>query len=286
MKTLAQFSVRHSLFVNLLSVFLIVSGVSAMFHLRREAFPEVSFDVVNVNTIYSGATPEEVERLVTTPLENELKEVDNIDEISSISSESLSTIVMKINPDVKDKRKVIDDIQKAVDRVMDLPGDSEKPLVTEITSKEIPVIIVSLSGNLPELELQKYAEDLEDALIDIDGVASVKRRGFRDREFWVQPDLEKVRSYYVSFDEIVDSLNRRNIGLPAGKIETADSVFNVKTTGEFYTKEEIENVVIRSNTGPSACCRDSDSRSKPNWSSCSFCASITPSVDKRMESPG
>ena len=248
MKAIANFSVKHSLFVNLLSVFLVIAGLFSMFYLRREAFPEVSFDRATVSTIYRGATPEEVERLVTTPLEKELKEVDNIDEMSSISNEGLSTIAMKINPDVKDKRKVINDIQKAVDRVTELPEDSEEPLVTEITSKEIPVIIVSLSGNLPEFQLQKYAEDLEDEFIDIDGVASVKRRGFRDREFWVQPDLNKMKEYYVSFDEIVDSLKRRNIGLPAGKIETKDKVFNVKTTGEFYTKEEIENVVIRSNT--------------------------------------
>jgi multidrug efflux pump subunit AcrB len=248
MKALARFSVQHSLFVNLLSVFLIIAGLFSMFHLRREAFPEVSYDVVNISTIYKGATPEEVERLVTTPLEKELKEVDNIDEMSSVSSEGFSTIVMKMNPDVRDKRKVVDDIQKAVDQVTDLPEDSEEPVVTEITSKEIPIIIVSLSGNLSELKLQNYAEDLEDELIDIDGVASVKRRGFRDREFWVQPDLEKMKEYYVSLDEIVVALKRRNIGLPAGKIETQNDVFNVKTTGEFYTKQEIENVVIRSNT--------------------------------------
>ncbi|MGD9014777.1 MAG: efflux RND transporter permease subunit [Candidatus Omnitrophota bacterium] len=248
MKALANFSVKHSLFVNLLSAFLVIAGLFSMFRLRREAFPEVSFDVVNVSTIYKGATPEEVERLVTTPLENELKEVDNIEEMSSISSESLSTIVLRMNPDVKDKRKVVDDIQKAVDRVTELPQDSEEPLVTEITSKEIPVIIVSLSGDLPELELQQYAESLEDEFIDISGVASVKRRGYRDREFWIQSDLEKMKEYYVSFDEIVDSLRRRNVGLPGGKIETPQTVFNVKTTGEFYTKEEIENVVIRSNT--------------------------------------
>ena len=248
MKAIAHFSVKHSLFVNLLSVFLVIAGLFAMFHLRREAFPEVSFDVATVSTIYKGATPEEVERLLTTPLERELKEVDNIDEMSSISNQGLSMIVMKINPDVKDKRKVIDDIQKAVDRTADLPEDSEESLVTDITSKEIPVIIISVSGNLPERELQKYAEDLEDEFIDINGVASVKKRGYRDREFWVEADLEKMKECYVSFEEIVNSLKGRNIGLPGGKIETQDEAFNVKTTGEFYTQEEIENVIIRSNS--------------------------------------
>jgi multidrug efflux pump subunit AcrB len=227
---------------------LVIAGIFSMFHLRREAFPEVSFDVVTVTCVYKGAAPEEVERLVTTTLEKELKEVENINEMTSISSEGLSTIVLKIDPDVKDKRKVIDDIQEAVDRTTDLPPDAEEPQVSEITSKEMPVIIVSLSGELPELKLQEFAEYLEDQFIDIQGVASIKKRGFRDREFWVQPDLNKMKEYHVSFDEIVDSLKKRNIGLPGGKIETGLDVFNVKTTGEFSTKEEIENVVIRSNT--------------------------------------
>jgi len=248
MRAIPEFAVKRSLFINLLSVFLIVAGFFSMYSLRKEAFPEVSFDTATITTVYKGATPEEVERLVTTSLEKELKEVDSIDEMSSISSEGLSIIIMKINPDVKDMRKVIDDIQKSVDKTSDLPQDTEDPLVTEITSKEIPVIIVSLGGNLPEANLQEYAQSLEDEFLDIDGVASVKRRGFRDREFWVQPDLGKMKECYVSFDEIVDSLRKHNIGLPGGKIETQDTIFNVKTIGEFYTKEEIEDVIIRSNT--------------------------------------
>jgi len=248
MKGIAEFAIKHSLFVNLLSVFLIIAGLFSVYHLRKEAFPVVSFDVATVTTVYKGATPGEVERLVTTPLEKELKEVDSIDEINSISSENLSAIIMKINPDVEDKQKIVNDIQKAVDRVTDLSENSEEPLVTEVTSKEIPVIIVSLSGDLSESKIQEYAEDLEDSFLDIDGVASIERRGFRDREFWVQPDLNKMKKYYVSFDEIVNSLKERNVSLPAGEIETENTVFDVKTTGEFYTKEEIEDVIIRANT--------------------------------------
>jgi len=244
---LAEFSVKNSLFVNLLSVFLLCAGAVSLFQLRREAFPEVSFDKVTVSTVYSGATAEEIERLVTIPIENELKEVDDIDEMNSVSREGVSTIVLTINPDVRDKRKVIDDIQAAVDRVTDLPDDAEEPVVVEITSKNIPVIIVSLSGNLSESKLQELADNLRDKFLDIPGVASVKRRGWRDREFWVETDLFKMKEYHVSFDEIMSAIAGKNVGLPAGQIETASEVFDVKTSGEFYTKEEIEDTLIRSN---------------------------------------
>ena len=244
---IAKFSVEHSLFVNLLSAFLVIAGLVSMFTLRREAFPEVSYDVVSVSTIYRGASAEEVERLVTTPLEKELKEVDDIEEMSSASREGLSSISLKFSPDVKNTRKVVDDIQTAVDRAVDLPGGTEEPLVTEITTKHIPAIIVSLSGKLPERELQAQAEQLEDLLIDIDGVASVKRRGFRDREFWVEPDLEKMKTWHASIEEIMQALNKRNIGIPGGKLKTETNEFSIKTTGEFYTKKEIADVIIRAN---------------------------------------
>ncbi len=94
MKKLAEFSVNHPLLVNLLTAFIVIAGLISLTQLKREAFPEVSFDVVTVNTPYRGAMPEEVERLVTTPLEKELKTVDDIEEMSSISIEGLSTIVM------------------------------------------------------------------------------------------------------------------------------------------------------------------------------------------------
>ncbi|PIQ89887.1 MAG: MFS transporter [Candidatus Omnitrophica bacterium CG11_big_fil_rev_8_21_14_0_20_42_13] len=247
MKNIAEFSVKHSLFVNLLSVFLVLAGLVSLLQLRREAFPEVSFDKVTVTTIYKGATPEEVERLVTTPLEKELKEVDDIDEMDSSSREGLSTIVLTMSPDARDKRKIVDDIQTAIDKAVDLPKDTEKPLVTEIVSKNIPVIIVSLSGNIKESELQQYAQELEDRFLDINGVALVRRRGFREREIWIEADLDKMRDLHVSFAEMRNALDQRNVGLPAGNIYAAEAVFSVKTEGEFYTKEEIENVVIRSN---------------------------------------
>lgn len=247
MKKIAEFSVNHPLLVNLLTAFIIVTGLFSLTQLKREAFPEVSFDVVTVNTVYQGALPEEVERLVTTPLEKELKTVDDIEEMSSISVEGLSTITLEIDPDAKNKRKIIDDIQTAVDRVVNLPLDSKKPLVTELTSKQFPVIIVSVTGDVDEPRLQEFALSLEDRFLDIDGVASVKRGGFRDKEFWIELDLDKMKDMHVSFDEVAGALSKRNIGLPAGKIVCPEIIFNVKTRGEFYAKAEIENVVIRAN---------------------------------------
>ncbi|MBL7132247.1 MAG: efflux RND transporter permease subunit, partial [Candidatus Omnitrophica bacterium] len=196
---LVEFSVKHSLFVNLLSVFLIVAGLFSVFSLRREAFPDVSFDIVNIMTIYKGASAEEVEKLVTTKLEKELKEVDDIENIYSTSGEGSSMITLEISLDTKDKKKVVNDIQKAVDRVTNLPdGVDERPIVTEITSGKIAVIKVALSGDLSEYRLRELTDAIKDRFEDIEGVASVKRTGWRDEEYWVEPDLAKMKDYHVS----------------------------------------------------------------------------------------
>lgn len=246
--SLPKFSVNNSLFVNLISVIILIIGMVVLMGINREVFPNVAFDRVSITTVYPGGTPEDVEKLLTVPIEKELKEVDGIEEINSTSAVSTSLIYVKIDPDESDKQKVIRDIQSAVDKVKDLPGDiDEDPVVTEITSKQYPIIEVSLSGGMTERELQGYADALEDELEDIKGVARIRKSGYRDREVQILADHEKLEELYVSIDEIERALASRNVSIPAGKIDTATTEYSVRTTGEFQTAEEVENVIIRAN---------------------------------------
>ena len=245
---ISEFSVKHSLLVNLISVFILIAGFYTLYiyKIRREAFPEVSFDRVVISTVYPGAPPEEIEKLITVPIEKELKGVDGMEEMISASIENSSTIMIKISQDVKDKDKVVDDIKQAVDRVNDLPEEAEEPLVNEITSGEIPVVEIALSGDLPEAELQKNAEGLEDILEDIEGVSSVSRKGWRDQEVWIEVDPDKMKDLHLSLEEVITALDKRNRSIPGGKLR-GEEEFSIRTTGEFYHKEEIENVIIRAN---------------------------------------
>ncbi|MBD3263988.1 MAG: AcrB/AcrD/AcrF family protein, partial [Candidatus Omnitrophica bacterium] len=246
---ISEFSVKHSLLINLISVFVILAGLYTLYvyKIRREAFPEVSFDMVVVTTVYPGAPPEELEKLVTVPIEKELKGVDGIEEMISSSIENTSSILVKISQDVSDKDKVVNDIKDAVDRVGDLPSAVEgDPVVREITSGEIPVVQVALSGDLPETELQEHAENLEDIFLDIPGVSSVSRQGWRDREVWIEVEPEKLENLHLSLEEIMQALARKNISIPGGKLRGPEE-FSIRTTGEFHQKQEIENVIIRAN---------------------------------------
>ncbi|NIM03502.1 AcrB/AcrD/AcrF family protein [bacterium] len=244
---IAQFSVKNSLFVNLLSVAIIVFGFFSLFNLRREAFPPIALNIVTVVTPFRGTSAEKVEKLVTVPLEKELKEVENIEEILSSSDDGLSTILIKVESDVRNMQKVVNDIQRAVDRVTDLPQDvTDRPIVTEITMAKMPVIKISLSGDVEESTLRQYADELRDVLSDIEGVSTVARSGWRDEEFWVEPDIENMREYNISFSEMAESLRLQNVDIPGGKFKYRGKEYLVKVKGELETKENIENTVIRS----------------------------------------
>ena len=215
--------------------------------MRREAFPPVDYDIVTVTTIWPSAPTEDVEKFVTIPLEKEIKSISGLDEVNSKSEEGISSIGVKIDPGVYDKDKVVDDIERAVDRVKNLPKEAEDPEIFELASREFPVLEISLSGDVSEKLRREYAESLEDQLLDIDGVSQVRQYGWRDPEFWVEVDPDKLLNYHVSMEEVIEALRTRNVTVPGGQLTTLNDEFNVRTTGEFHTAEEIADVIIRAN---------------------------------------
>lgn len=245
---LIKFSVEHSLFVNFLSVVIIIWGVISLFSLQRDAFPNVNFGIVSVSTIYPGASPEEVEKLITIPIEKELRKVNGIDEIVSASQEGISVIFITIDPDEDQQFRVVNDIQRAVDRVPDYPSDlQDKPVVYEFRTKDRAILQVSLFGDIPEEQIIDHAEILEEKLLDIEEVAGIDRSGWRDKQIWVEADPKKMDEYLVSLSSVIQALKTHNVFVPGGKIDTGKEDYIVRTTGEFETADEIKQVIIRSN---------------------------------------
>jgi len=248
MKSPIHFGINNRLFINLLGFFIIFLGLVTLPTVKRTAFPSLSYDLVQVTTLYPGATPKDVEKLVTIPLEEEINEVDGIKEMTSVSAENMSIISIEIDPDESDKQKVVNNIQRAVDRERDLPEDAEDPLVEELETKNEPVLEVSLSSNsLTESEIRQWGVLLEDKLLDIPGIASISRAGFRDPEIWVEVDPAKLTPYYLSLEEVIDALRDQNVTLSGGTIQSGHLDFVVRTLGEFETPKEIAKVVIRAN---------------------------------------
>lgn len=255
MNALIEYFLQRGIFVNLLTFFLLLVGGIIGFTMNREAFPNINFDIVSVSTVYPGASPNEVEKLVTNPIEDKLKEVDGIKEYRSSSVENLSGVFITIDPDVSDTQKVVDDIRSAIDRVEDLPDDAEQPLVQEITSSRTPVIEVSVQsiedeeGNpvLSDIELRDQAEILEDMLLEIDGVARISRKGWYAREVHVDLIPQRLEGKYIGVMQIINALQQRNLNFPGGEIEEDGKAKVVRTVGELQTAQEVAGVYVRSN---------------------------------------
>lgn len=254
MKSVISFFVSRAIFVNLLTAIVLIVGGYFTLTMNRLAFPNISFDIVTVNTIWPGASANEVEKLITIPIEEELKTVDDLDKIQSTSLENRSGIAIWIDPDAQNAQSVIDDIRSAVDRVSDLPDEAENPLIEEVGTSRQPIIEIAFAIKekdgkpaMSEMELRDYVYRFEKRVLDLNEVSNVVRRGWRDREMLVELNPQQMLRYYVSSNQVITAIDQKNINLPGGKLKTPKEELFVRTLGEFEKAEEIGRVYVRSN---------------------------------------
>ena len=241
---------KNSLFLNLLTLFILIFGAYTATNLRREAFPDVNFDTLTVTTVYPGASPDVVELYVTDRLEEELVKVDGVEEVRSSSRENVSSIVLKLEPSLTESEKITarKEIKDAVDRVRDFPKEiTDAPLVTEINSGVMPVMEMSLSGDLSYEKLHEIAEDLSDEISLLPDSKTPYKYGFWDKEYMVEADAKKLEEKHVTMDQVVNALAKENLDLPGGVLRTIKGDFLVRTINKLETLKDIESVVIRTN---------------------------------------
>lgn len=242
---ISEFSVRQPVLVNLLVILLLVAAFVTYSYMTKEKFPDVSLDEVWVYTSYPGVSPEEIERLITIPIEDEVASINGVEDIRSVSFEGYSQIKIDFESGIEDFPRKIQEIQNRVNRVEDLPEDAETPEVEEEEWTTIAVV-ASLSGEIAENTLKRLSDDLEDDLLDIPGVDAVTVIGRRDREIWVEVDPGRLESYELSLADVILSLRNKNLDVPGGTLGSGRQEFLVRTMGEAETLEQIERVIIRS----------------------------------------
>ena len=245
--SLPAFSVRHSVLANMITIFVVVAGAYVTLKtMNREVFPATDLNLVVIRTTYPDASAAEVEDLITNPIEEAIREVEEIDEFTSSSLEGGSYVVVKIDPEAPNIDRVINDIQRKVDLVKDLPVDADDPVVEALTTAQ-PVIHVALHGAGDERVLRRYAEEVKARLERIDGVSSVERFGWRDEEFSIALDPARMARLDIAYDDVAAALARRNVNLPGGKIPDGERELLVRTIGKFHDAGRIADVIVRSN---------------------------------------
>jgi multidrug efflux pump subunit AcrB len=217
---LIRYLVDRGLLINLVSIFVVALGVYAAVSINREAFPNVNLDLIQIDTVYPGATPEEIERLVITPIEQELKALDGIDKMLSVAYPGSGRIALELDPYAGNRQRIVSDVSLAVDRAT-LPKDlPDKPKVTEIDGAVFPVIQLAVSAPLDSLQLKHLGDRIRDDLLELPGVARIVIQGDRKAEIRVTVDPEKLRRQRISIGEIAAGVEAWNVNAPGGDLDT------------------------------------------------------------------
>ncbi|MFH1783432.1 MAG: efflux RND transporter permease subunit [bacterium] len=246
--SLARFSVNQKVLVNIITFLAIVVGAYTAFNMQREAMPDISLNYAFVQTVYPGASPQEVEKLVTIPVEDAIKGIDEIDTYNSVSREGVSFVFIELDPDISEQKteSVINNIAREVDKIK-LPDDAEDPNVDKLNIHP-PLIEISFTGeDMPEEELREYVRGFEDILKNMEGVASVERIGWRDKEVSIEVNPDDLESYYISLAQVIRSIENQHVNLPGGKLKDGSKEIIIRTVGELDSAKEFKEVIVRTN---------------------------------------
>lgn len=250
MITIIKYLIKEKLVIALIVGLIFMIGIISVTSLNREAYPEVNFDMLSIKTVYPGGSPDELESLITIPIEKKLREVDGIDKVRSYNIENVSVIAVYIDEKASDKKKVVEDIKDAVDLVEDLPENAEEPVLEEITTDKTEIFYAAITAedeSVPFTVLRNVGDKLEDFFYDFDGVAEVEKYGFYDREFLIEVDPQKLARFRLGMNDVINTVSSRNIDYPGGPLRIGDDEFVLRTKGQYNSTEEVLNTVIQSN---------------------------------------
>ncbi len=245
MNKLIDYFVSKSLLVNLISVLILVAGILSIFSLNKETFPNVDFETILIRAEYPGSSAEDVEKLVSIPIERQLKDVNGIEELNVMSGEGYSIAVLKVDPSY-DVDKVKQEARDAVEGINDFPDDVDPPTVIKLENKMRPILNIGLYG-VEESELRKVARKLRDKIELMKTIARVDIEGERPLIFLIEANLDLLEKFDMSLSELTQAIKDREVNLSAGAIKTLDENIVVRTFNEFQKSEDIEEIVVRSN---------------------------------------
>ena len=233
MRRLISAAVHNSVAANLLMIVIIVVGGMSVYNLKRETFPQISFDVIQVQTIFPGATPEEIEESVVVKIEEAIQGVEGIQDLFSQTRESSGVVLARLKPGT-DNRRALEDIQSQVEKIDTFPEDAEPPQYEELSERR-KVINIAIYGEQPERTLKEVASRVRDDLLASEFISQIRLVGTRDYEISIEVSEESLRRHGLTFEEIRRVVQRSSLNLPGGSIKTPTQDIVVRTAGQRYT---------------------------------------------------
>jgi len=243
---LIETAINRSRTVIAIFILLLISGISTYINIPKEAEPDVDIPFIFVSSFLEGISPEDSERLIVRPLEEELRSVEGVKEMTANAFEGGGNIILEFTAGF-DADQAVQNVREATDRAKpNIPAEAEEPLVMEINTSIFPVVVITLSGDVPERSLVKMARNLKDKIENIPSILDVSISGDREEVVEIIADPLLIESYGLNGSEIAGFLSRSNRFVAAGNLDTGEGRFAIKVPGLFETAEDVFNMPIRS----------------------------------------
>ncbi|MBK6572004.1 MAG: efflux RND transporter permease subunit [Saprospiraceae bacterium] len=252
-----KWCIKNSTSIYVITILICFAGFVAYNKTPKELFPDIVIPTVSIATIYPGASPQDIENLITKPIEKQLKSINGIKKISSNSVSDFSLVIAEFNTD-QDPKVCKQRVSDAVDKAKkDLPNDlKDDPQVQEFDFSELPIMNINIAGDFPLDRIKNYSELLKDKIETLKEITRVDIVGGVEREIQVNVDMYRMNLSGVTFGDIEGALQRQNLNISGGELKIQDLRRNLRITGEFNKPTDIENIVVRSFTGTQVFIKD------------------------------
>ena len=227
-----------------LMIIIISTGLLTYINIAKDAEPDIDIPFIYVVVPHQGISPEDSERLIVKPLENQLKTIEGIEEMNGSASNGFGSVLLEF--DIKfDKDKALGDVREKVDMVKSkLPQDAEEPVVLEFNMAELPTIVVSLSGDVPDRTLFYHAKRLQTKIESIPGVLEAPVTGDREDLMEILVSPSKLENYNISLMDLIRSITGNNRLVAAGSIDKGQGKFSIKVPAVYESAQDVYNLVI------------------------------------------
>ncbi len=240
-----DFAIYHSRVIIGILFFILVAGTSSYINIPKEATPDVNIPFIYISLSQKGISPDDSERLLIKPVEDEVKSVEGVKEVRSTAYNGGGNVLLEFNPGF-DADKAIVDVREKVDKAKgDLPSEADEPSVNEVNISAFPILLISLSGDLPDRALQELGEYLKEEIETIPSVLEAKIGGKRSEQVDILIDVSAVEGYGINLNNLINIVNQNNMMVSAGEQDTGDGSFNIKVPGLFENLEDVLDTPIK-----------------------------------------
>ena len=242
---ISRLAVHRPIFTIMVVLIVILLGIISLLRLPIDLMPDISYPTLSISCSYTNAGPEEIEELITRPIEQAMSAVPGVEEVSSVSVEGRSSVRVTFSWGT-DLDAAANDIRDRLDRVVRrLPEEVDRPTLRKFDLASFPILILGASSRLDPIQTRQILEDeVKYRLERVPGVAAVDIWGGLEREIHVNLDPGKINALSIPLDVIIASVREGNVNIPAGTIEKGNFEITIRTPGEYTDMKQLEETVI------------------------------------------